>query len=138
MERYVGGREDISAPLLVLVAVALDVGSDTTRTVADSEAFADWVFVSVRDTPVGAIVVDGRTIPEGPKMTVVPSIVVVTTELRAPAPILYVVPLIMASEESMLNVKAPTVLTTYAAVVTIAGWYVVEAKATPLLFKVIV
>lgn len=69
---------------------ALPVAPETTFTVAEPELPDRPLSVSVlvRATPVGAMVVDGRTMPEGPNITVVPSIVVVATVFRAPAPIL--------------------------------------------------
>lgn len=139
LEKYIEGRvaEDV-LPVIFELDVGVPVTSETTLTVADPEVPEAWAFALVMETPVGAIVVDGSMIPEGPNMTVVPPMVVVVTVLRAPAPILYVVPLMMAWEESMLNVSPPIVLTTYAAAVVIAGRYVVEAKATPLLFRVTV
>lgn len=92
--------------------VALAIESDTTLMVAELPVRVDRVLVPVKDTPVGAMVVEGSMIPEGPKRTVVPSITVVTMVLSAPAPILYVVPLMIASDESMLKVKSPMVVTT--------------------------
>lgn len=100
---------------------AVPVAPETTFTVADPELPDRPLSVLVKATPVGAMVVDGSMMPEGPNMMVVPSIVVVVTVFRAPAPILYVVPLMMASDESILKVKPPIVLTTYAAAVVIAG-----------------
>lgn len=89
-------------PALELVAVAL---FPAFRVAAEPDGRKDPV------TSVGAIVVDGIKIPDGPKMTVVPSITSVLAEFNAPAPIRYVVPLITASDRSMLKVSLPMVVT---------------------------
>lgn len=52
----------------------------------------------VSETPVGAIVVLGSTIPLGPNTTVVPSMIVVVLLFSDPLPMRYVVPLMMASD----------------------------------------
>lgn len=126
----------VIAPPVAIVGLA--VGPDKTRAVASPDVAADPTPEPVRETPVGAMVLEGSIIPEGPKVTVVPSICVVTSVLRAPEPMPYVVPSMMAWEESMLKVNPPIVVTTYADAVIMAGAYVVAAKATPLLPKVTV
>lgn len=106
----VGGCNAVAA--LLAESVALDVDPERTLAVADPDVAAEPAPLSVRDTPVGAIVVEGRTMPDGPKVIVVPSISVVTKDWRAPAPMLYVVPLMMACDESMEKTRSPIVVTT--------------------------
>lgn len=90
-------------PLPVAVAV-----SDTTLVAADALP----VSLAVRSGAVGESVVLGRTIPLGPNVIVVPSIVVVVALFNAPGPMRKVVPLIIASLESIEIVIWPSVVTT--------------------------
>lgn len=79
--RYEGGLDVVPIAPPELVAPGCETTLDPPVLVRDEP-------LVVSETPVGAMVVDGSTMPEGPKTTVVPSITAVVLEFNEPAPIL--------------------------------------------------